>query len=206
MNSSPAWLVAARRGRPPWRRSVDDDSRLRTAVEDVLPLAAEHAAESDREGRLAPTVVKAVVQAGFARHFVPVEWGGHAGTFTDFTRAVTRLGIGCGAASWFASLAASLGRMAGYLPGAGQRRLWEAGGPDTLIVGSLMPAGVAERQADGWTLRGEWPFVSAVEMSDWALVCARAGSENRVFAVPRADYSVQRAWTSLGMRRPRATR
>ncbi|MFE0043898.1 acyl-CoA dehydrogenase family protein [Streptomyces albireticuli] len=176
---------------------------LAARARDVTRLAAHHAADADRERRLRPEVVRAVVDAGFARHFVPRRRGGTAGTFTELVDAVTAVGEGCAAAAWVASLGSTVARMAAHLPEKGQAELW-AEGPDTLLVGALMPVGRAEAVPGGWRLSGTWSFISAVDYSQWALVCATAPGDGqpraRYFAVERAAYTVLDTWFSVGMR------
>jgi two-component flavin-dependent monooxygenase len=173
-----------------------------TAAEEVARIAAGHAQQSERQRRLGTEVVRALISAGFARHFVPARHGGDAGTFQDVVEAVTVIGAACPSSAWGASLTASLGRMASYLPETGQKRLW-ATGPDTLIVGGLMPLGRIRRDGDAWLLSGAWPYVSLVDHSDWALVCAVPTDERsgaRLLAIPRDAYRVEDTWAPVGMR------
>ncbi|WP_199442833.1 acyl-CoA dehydrogenase family protein [Umezawaea beigongshangensis] len=174
-----------------------------TTTEEVAAVAARCADEAEANRRLAPDVVRAVLDAGYARHFVPAAWHGRDGGFLELTLAVAALGEACASTAWFASLTASLGRMAAFLPAEGQADVWSRG-PDALIVGALVPVGRAEPVGGGWRLSGTWSFVSAVDFSDWALVCgtvAAAGApEARFFAVPRAAYRIEDTWFSVGMR------
>ncbi|GGT68351.1 MULTISPECIES: acyl-CoA dehydrogenase family protein [Streptomyces] len=179
-----------------------DSAAVVVAAADVAKIAAEHARAAERDRRLSPEVVRSMLDAGFARHFVPRRHGGDAGTFEEIVRAVAVVGEGCTSAAWAASLTASLGRMAAYLPEAGRRRIW-AGGPDTLIVGALMPFGRARREEGGWRIGGTWPYVSVVDHADWALVCAMTTEERpvaRFFAVPRGSWRSEDTWSSVGMR------
>ena len=172
-------------------------------VREAAETAAKHAAASEAERRLPPEVVDPIPAAGFARHFVPARWGGSAGTFGALLPAVTTIGEGCTSAAWFASLAASVGRLAAHLPTEGQAELW-ADGPDTPLVAALAAAGTAERVPGGWRVSGQWPYVSGVDSSAWALVCARAldgdHQEPRFFAVPRAAYGLGDSWFNVGLR------
>lgn len=177
-------------------------SDLVAAASETAKLAAEHSTAAEANRCLHPDVVRAVIAAGFARHFVPARWGGRAGSFTEATEAATALGEGCASAAWCASLTASLGRMAAYLPEEGQAAIWQDE-PDTLIVGGLMPAGTAEPSPGGWRLSGRWPYVSIIDFSAWALLCAITtgeGGHARFFALPRADYESVSTWRSIGMR------
>ncbi|WP_422742074.1 acyl-CoA dehydrogenase family protein [Micromonospora sp. WMMD754] len=185
------------------RDQLSERDGLRAAAEQVADLAGKRAGAAEAERRLHPEVVRAVLDAGFARHFVPARWGGDAGTFTEVSRAVAAIGESCASTAWYASLTAGLGRMAAYLPAAGQAELWRDG-PDPLIVGALMPLGEATPSDGGWRLTGRWPYVSAIEFSDWALVCAMVRTDGRpqarFFAVPRAAYTIEDTWFTVGMR------
>ncbi|MEU9164267.1 hydrolase [Streptomyces sp. NPDC048424] len=174
------------------------------AVAAVSVLAAGRATAAESARSLDPDVVRELVGAGFARHFVPVAHGGRGGGFTAVTDAVATIGAACPATAWCASIALSLSRMAAFLPEEGRKRLWQDG-PDALVVGSVSPRGRALPKDGGWQLTGTWPYVSAVEHSDWALVLGLAKApdapaERRIFALPRSAYSIERTWSDIGMR------
>ncbi|MFD3523546.1 acyl-CoA dehydrogenase family protein [Streptomyces sp. NPDC058653] len=172
----------------------------------VAEVAADRAKAGEEDRRLAPEVVAALVEAGFARHFVPAVHGGSEGGFTELTEAVARVGEGCASAAWAASLAAYAGRYAAYLPPAAQEEIW-GGGPDVLLAGALVPSGKVERSSRGWRLTGAWPYISGVHHADWVLACAAVRGDDtgeddevRFFAVPRAEHRVERTWSTSGMR------
>ncbi|BCM65154.1 MULTISPECIES: acyl-CoA dehydrogenase family protein [Streptomyces] len=186
--------------------AAPDGSGARSLVDAARPvvrLAAARAADADREAALSPEVVSAVVAAGFARHFVPRAHGGDEGTFLTFLRASAVLGEACGSTAWFASLAATMGRITAFLPLDGRKQIWQDG-PDTLIAGSLLPQGTCERVPGGWRIRGRWPYVSSCTAADWTLLLARPDggdvTQARFFALPREAYAVEETWASLGMR------
>jgi len=189
--------------------AAGDKSTIVTRAPMVAEIAARYAAEAETARRLSPQVIEGVRDAGFARHFVPVAHGGEAGGFTELTSAVGLVGEGCTSAAWAASLAAYAGRYAAFLPAEGQAEIW-AEGPDVLLAGALMPSGKAEPVAGGWRLSGEWKYISGVHFADWALACAAVPAEGpvdpdarpevRFFAVPRADFSIEDSWFTVGMR------
>ncbi|HEY0168617.1 MAG TPA: acyl-CoA dehydrogenase family protein [Jatrophihabitans sp.] len=179
---------------------------------DLTPLALSLAAAeatryaelAETERKLSPQVVEAIVEAGVVRHFVPSRWGGAAGSFSDFSHAIATLGEACGSAAWCASVFGSAARMGAFLPIDGQRELWERG-PDSLVVGALVPGGSVEAVAGGWRVSGRWPFTSGVDHSDWALVCgSSSGGDDdlgpRFFAVPRSDFGIEDTWFNVGLR------
>lgn len=174
--------------------------RPMSPTESATALAAKHAADAAASRRLTSEVVDAIASAGYFRHFVPAAHGGPSGSFAEFLRAVTMLGEGCASAAWVASVSAYVGRMAACLPTAGQQEIW-AGGPDQLIAGGLMPFGRARATAGGWQLSGEWPYISGVDYSAWALVCGVTDQDDtRYFAVPRDAYTIADTWFNCGMR------
>lgn len=172
-------------------------------VREAAGLAARHATAADHTRRLPDKVVEALVAVGFARHFVPVRWGGRSGGFVELLDAVSAVGEGCTSAAWIAAVTAGAARMGVYLPEEGQRELWSAGA-DTVIAGALNPTGRALPADGGWRLTGEWPLVSGVDFADWTLVCALVPQGERqvarFFAVPRRDYRVADTWFNVGMR------
>ncbi|MEU0676997.1 hydrolase [Streptomyces sp. NPDC006172] len=180
------------------------ESGVAAAAPEVAALAAGLAERAEQERRISPEALRAVVDAGFARHFVPAAHGGTQATYTELTRAVPVLGARCPATAWSAAIVASLSRMAAYLPEAGRKEIWRDG-PDTVIVGSVSPVGKARATAGGWRVRGSWPYVSVVDHSDWALLLALVPTgggrpEPRLFALPRSAYRVEHTWADIGMR------
>ncbi|MCF6525771.1 hydrolase, partial [Streptomyces sp. JJ36] len=179
-------------------------TELPARARELAETAARCAADADADRTLAPAVCRGLLDAGFARHFVPERFGGDAGSAAVMLESVAALGEGCTSAAWCASVLAGAARMGVYLPEEGQQELWAAG-PDTAVAGALIPRGSATEVAGGWRITGEWSFTSAVGFSDWALVCALVpGAEGRqepwFFALPRAAYRVLDTWSAVGMR------
>lgn len=201
------------------RAAVGAEPSLRPAG--LAASAARGAALADAERRLAPEVAAGILEAGFARHFVPASRGGAAGGWAELLGAVATVAEGCASTAWCASVLAGAARMGAFLPEEGQEELW-AEGPDTTVVGALVPRGAARPVAGGWRVSGAWDFTSGVGFSDWALVCApvpegAAGPEGAAegpreatgsergrapwfFALPRAAYRVAETWNPVGLR------
>ncbi|MEU9033259.1 acyl-CoA dehydrogenase family protein [Streptomyces sp. NPDC048383] len=180
------------------------DSDLLLRAEELASVAVHYADRADSDRMLSRTVTDGIVDAGFARRFVPARWGGDAGSTTGLLDALDALAQGCTSTAWCASVVAGAGRMGAFLPEAGQAELW-AEGANTPVVGALMPRGSATAVNGGWRVTGEWDFTSAVGFSEWALVCALVpqGGERQVpwfFALPRRDYQVADTWAAVGMR------
>ncbi|MFE6159637.1 acyl-CoA dehydrogenase family protein [Streptomyces sp. NPDC056486] len=171
---------------------------------DIAALGARYAAESEQARTLHPAVADAVVRAGFARHFVPAEFGGATGTFAELLDAVAVVGEGCTSAAWCAALQAAHGRLAAHLPRQGRADLWESG-PDTPIAAAVVPpAGELTATPGGYLLTGRWDFASGVDHARWILLAAPepadGGHRQRILAVPRADFSIHDTWRNSGLR------
>lgn len=185
-------------------------AELQDAARAARDLAARHAPAAESDRALDPAVARALVSAGFARHFVPHRWGGRDGGHLDVIRAVTTVGEGCASAAWCASVIAYGGRMATFLPEEGQRELW-SGTPDTVVASALQPTGRAVEEDGGWRVSGRWSYVSAVLHSDWVLLVAPTVSaadapadetpeHRRFFAIRRDELTVEHTWRTTGMR------
>jgi alkylation response protein AidB-like acyl-CoA dehydrogenase len=177
-------------------------SDLVANAEKVATAAAAAAYVTETRGRLDTDLAKAIIDAGFARYFVPSSVGGIEGSFAELGRAVVAIGRGCTSTAWCASIIAYLGRMAAYLPREAWAEVW-ANGPNAVIVGSVTPSGNAEPVPGGWRVSGRWPSISAVDFADWVLVTPKVDNDRskaRVFAVPRAECEVLDDWNPVGMK------
>ncbi|HEV2636029.1 MAG TPA: acyl-CoA dehydrogenase family protein [Actinocrinis sp.] len=184
---------------------MSSSGEAQTAMTGLLKLAGEQAAQADAEGRVSPEVIRAVVDAGFARWRVPARWAGADRSHAELTAAVARLGEECASTAWLASVAAYAARYLACLPEQGQADVW-SDGPDALAAIVFKPLGTAAAVDGGFRLSGAWTYVSGAEHFDWAVVTGpapgpqSAGQPVRLFAIPRRDYTVEYTWSSLGMR------
>ncbi|MCP3821468.1 hypothetical protein NLX86_26260 [Streptomyces sp. A3M-1-3] len=180
-------------------------SEIQAPLVEAAKLAGAQAVQADAERRVSPEVIRAVVDAGFARWLVPTRWGGAERSYTELTAAVAKLGEECSSTAWLACLAAHAARYVACLPEQGQADIW-GDGPDALVAAVIKPLGTAVDAEGGFRLTGSWTYVSGVEHADWALLTGPApgpksgGQPMRLFAVPRQDYTFEDTWSSLGMR------
>ncbi|MBV1855589.1 acyl-CoA dehydrogenase family protein [Catellatospora tritici] len=174
-------------------------------VDTLAALAAKQALDAEERRRLPAETVAALVDAGFARYFVPpaylpVPERDRLATWEQLARAVAAVAEGCASTAWIASILASVGRMAAYLPEEGRDEFW-ATGPDTVGVGALVPTGRATPVSGGWRVTGEWALTSGIDHADWVLACARVVSgELRFFALPSGGFTILDTWFNVGMR------
>lgn len=186
---------------------LDSEVRVAPSLVAGARQAAEQAAKfalaADRQRRLDPSVAEALVAAGFARHFVPVRWGGTAGSACEAVEALATVGEGCMSAAWSAGVLLALGRMCSNLPLEAQEEVW-GDGPDVPMAGSVVPTGTVEKVPGGWRLTGCWPYATGVDYAAWTTVGAldTSGDEPvfRHFLLPRSDYTVRDTWFNVGLR------
>ncbi|MCX4665743.1 oxidoreductase [Streptomyces sp. NBC_01381] len=171
----------------------------------LVEVAGRDARGAEERRRLGPEVAAALVDAGFPRHFVPLKWGGAAGSFAGLLADAAAVSEVCAATGWCAALYAAHGRLAAYLPEQGQHDLW-AHGPDVRVAASVIPAqGRATAVNGGWRLDGQWNTASGVDHAEWVLLASLTPGDSgvqdhRIFAVARAELSVRDTWQSVGLR------
>ncbi|MER5204907.1 acyl-CoA dehydrogenase family protein [Streptomyces sp. NPDC002825] len=181
------------------------DAPVLLPADHLRAVAARHADEAERTGRLHPEVVGAMTATGLARHFVPRHWGGTAGSFAELVDTVAGAGAACASTAWCAVLLAAHGRLAAHLPVEGQRELW-GDSPDVRVAAAIVPpAGRLVRAPGGWSLSGEWAFASGVEHADWVLLASLDHSGDgapayRVLAVRREEVGIRETWDAVGLR------
>lgn len=179
---------------------TDERSRVAAGAGELASWAKKQARNHDAARQLSLETAARITTAGFAAHFVPVEWGGAAGTFSELVNAVAAIAEGCTSTGWCATLFAAHGRLAAYLPLLGRKSLW-AQSPDVRIAAAIIPAaGEAAPVDDGWELSGRWTLASGVDHADWVLLAAPTAGEHRIFAVPRENCTVLDSWHHVGLR------
>jgi 3-hydroxy-9,10-secoandrosta-1,3,5(10)-triene-9,17-dione monooxygenase len=179
-------------------------AELAERARSLFPLLREHARRADDERRLPQEMVDAVVDAGLVRMLVPRRFGGYGLGFTSLLDVVLELGRASGSLAWVACFWADHAQWLALCPEQAQEEVW-AGGPDTRIATSFAPAGKAEAADGGWLLRGDWPWASGIDHSDWVMLGAvvprgGGGMETRLFVVPTGEIEIVDTWYNAGLR------
>ena len=169
----------------------------------VAPLAAEHAAESERSRTLAPEVVAALRDGGLFRMLVPAAIGGGEVHPDEAYRAISELAAGDGSAAWVTAVASTAGLIAAFLDEEVAAQI--AGTPEALSCGVFAPKGKARIEGDELVFSGRWPLASGVDHADWiGLGCLVAQGEGppayRYAILPSAEVEVIDTWRALGLR------
>jgi alkylation response protein AidB-like acyl-CoA dehydrogenase len=181
-----------------------DDDRYSEGLDRSIAVLGMHASSADRIRKLHSDVVDVLIERGVVRHFVPREFGGTQGSFSNLMQDIRALAMRCTSAAWCGAIYAVAARMAAYLPRHTQREIWRDG-PDTPICASFRATGHAQPAAGGWVLSGQWHSLSGIDFAAWILVCIEPIGEERAprfAAVPKSSQGIRVIddWHTLGMR------
>lgn len=161
---------------------------------------------SEEHRRLADASVDALRDAGMLRLLVPARVGGDQLDLPDMVEAVRTTAWADGAASWVLMVLTAHDWMMGSMSEEAQDEVYAAG-PDTIIPGSLAPAGSAVEVDGGWRVSGRWPFSSGAIHGEWYLVgsiepVTSEDARPRLIHVvlPRADIELDDTWHPIGLR------
>ena len=169
-------------------------------MNDVAALAAHHAAEGERERRLAAPVVEAMAAAGVFRLLVPEAVGGLEVNPAELVETVEGIARGDAAAGWVGAIGATSGILLGYLTEDAAREVFTS--PTTILGGVFAPRGRAVPEGDGFRVTGRWPFASGCEHCDWLMGGAVVEGDlaPSLFLAPRAEVEIVDTWHVAGLR------
>lgn len=132
---------------------------------DVLPIAREHAAETETLGHLHPAVFDALVAAGTLRRWVSSDVGGEDATVTEVLRSIEHTSRADGATGWCVMIANTTALTSHRLSAEWADTIFS----DTAACtgGFGMPAGTARVVPGGLEVTGEWAWGSGTDHCTW---------------------------------------
>ncbi|SHM60866.1 3-hydroxy-9,10-secoandrosta-1,3,5(10)-triene-9,17-dione monooxygenase oxygenase subunit [Cryptosporangium aurantiacum] len=175
------------------------------AVRDLLPVLRERAAETEAARRIPAASIQALQETGVLRLLQPNRFGGHETHPVVFYRAVRLIASACGSTGWVTSVLGVHPWHVGLFAEEAQREVW-AEDLDTRISSSYAPQGKATAVDGGFRFTGRWSFSSGSDHATWVLlgglVIGPDGrpTDFRTFLLPRADYTVDDVWDTVGLR------
>lgn len=159
------------------------------AARALAPLARTEAQRTERERRLSPELVAALIESGLCRLCVPRELGGLEADPAMLVEAIEELAHADGSAGWCAMIAATSGAIGAYLPEPQARAVF--GDPRAVAGGVFAPRGraVVDGDGDGYRVSGRWPFASGVQHCDWLMggCVIYDGEQPRLLAAGRPE-------------------
>jgi alkylation response protein AidB-like acyl-CoA dehydrogenase len=207
--------------RPQDRSAILEMSATRTAAERLLdqidelaPEIAARAAEIEAGRRIPPDLVETLRSIGVFRMLVPRSHGGLELELPAALEVIGALGRIEGSVGWTVMIGSGGAIFAALL----QRDMYDRvyrNGPDTILAGSMQPAGTAEAVPGGWRVNGRWPFASGCLHADWiagACVMTEGGKPIpgpageagppllRFCVLPARDWQIEDTWHVAGLK------
>ncbi len=187
---------------------MQQDERLRNEllaeVESIAPILAEHAALSEKLGRLDAPTVEAMRTTRLLRIACPRELGGlevDPVTQLEVLEALARIDA---SASWGLGILAGSAAIAGaFLPAASARRVYAKG--FSPMAGMVGPNGQGDPVKGGYRVKGRWAFGSGIHHADWAIAGTFVQGQPppagiRLIVVPRDQVVIHDNWQVAGLK------
>ena len=170
----------------------------------VLDLVGERAPTADEARRPDLEVMRTLGDRGLLKLIVPESLGGpevHPTVFMDFTE---RVAWASGSAGWTAMTCNEEAGIASAFLQAETMAALYAENPTVIIAGSGVPNGRARRVEGGWSITGNWGFVSGCTAADrWILTALVDGSDPLElchFLIEADARLVEDTWDTTGLR------
>ena len=185
---------------------------LMRAVDELRPLIAAEADESERLRHMSDPTFKALHAAGFIHMMTPAPLGGSELSFSDGLALAEAIAAIDGSAGWCIMVAGVQHGTCGSLisdPGGAQIF---AAGTATNIAGQGIPRGLARKVDGGYAIKGDWSYGSGIYHANWihsgcvlmndgAPALDEHGAPTVLITyVPRAAIDLQDNWEVLGLR------
>jgi 3-hydroxy-9,10-secoandrosta-1,3,5(10)-triene-9,17-dione monooxygenase len=189
----------------------DADNRAYAAMigraKALVPQLRDRASRTEELRRLPPETERDLHESGLFRIVQPKRVGGSEFDYVALVDCAEAIGLADASVAWnFANLA-SHHWMLGMFDKRAQDLVWNKDA-DALIASSfIFPAGRARKVHGGYVLRGNWPFSSGVDSSEWNMLASVVSSDDeadgieyRIFLVNKSDYKIKDTWNASGLR------
>jgi 3-hydroxy-9,10-secoandrosta-1,3,5(10)-triene-9,17-dione monooxygenase len=188
----------------------DTDDRAYTTMvaraKALIPQLRDRASRTEELRRLPPETERDLHDSGLFKILQPKRVGGFELDYVALVDCAEALGQADASVAWnFANLASHHWMLGMFDPRA-QDLVW-GNDSNTLIASSfIFPAGRARKVEGGYRLRGNWPFSSGVESSEWNMLASVVspedeadGIEYRIFLLNKRDYKIVDTWNAAGL-------
>jgi len=181
------------------------NERFLDAVAAVLGDLRDRARDIEDLRRVSDDSIKQLIGTGVFRALQPTRYGGLELDTVVFYEAVRRIAGACGSTGWVASIIGVHPWQLALFPDQAQADVWSAD-PDTLVSSSYAPTGRVDAVDGGYRVTGRWNFSSGCDHARWVFlggaVLDPAGKpiDFGTVLIPRADYSIDDVWDTVGLR------
>jgi alkylation response protein AidB-like acyl-CoA dehydrogenase len=186
--------------------------RLLADIAVLAPGITARAAEIETGRRIPFDLVETLRSIGVFRMLAPESHGGLELDLPEAIEIIEALGRIEGSVGWTVMIASGGDLFMPLLPRETYDQVYRDG-PDTILAGSIQPAGTAERTEDGWRVKGRWPFASGCQHADWILgFCVMTengkpipaptgeGPLIRGVALPAHHWQIEDTWHAAGLK------
>lgn len=175
---------------------------LLDAVADIADVIEAHADEAERERRLPPATVAALVDADLMRMCVPEVYGGPEVSPPQMLEAIAALAHADGAAGWCSMIASTTSSLSTLLPASSADEIY--GDASAVTGGVFAPNGKADAASidgvDGVRVAGRWAWGSGTQHCAWIVGGAMLDGGMRLCWFPAEDVDFIDTWHTGGMR------
>lgn len=181
-----------------------DAKTLLARAHALLPRLEERAAEAERSRRVPAETIAELHEAGLFHMLQPARFGGYEMELVDFIDIVYTFASACPSTAWVYGVLTSHAVAVATFPEAAQIDVWDKM-PNAVCASAFVPTGSAQPVEGGFCLSGSWPFASACDFAQWALlggsVATREGhgSDPRTFLAPMSQLAIVDDWQVLGL-------
>ena len=200
------------------KRAETASSRdLLAVAEGMLPEIREAADSIDEARRVPDWLAEKLASAGFFHLLTGPEHGGLGADPVTAARVVETLSTASPSVGWVTMIIATASFWTvRVVPDEVRREIFAEVAPGeiqpTVIAGTLVPHGRAERVDGGWRLSGQWPFGSGCHHATWLPTAAWLYDDNgpvqdengvpqwRAFHLPASDCEILDTWYTSGLR------
>lgn len=182
-----------------------------TRAEALLPLVEQSADAIERNRRLPPPLVDAMIEAGFFRMLVPREFGGSELDPVTFVRVIEALAKRDASTAWILCQTAVTASIAARLPPEAARAIWRD--PDAVMTWGPSTDARAVPVAGGYRISGTFAFASGCWYATWlggdCALCDADGAPRRDAAgrpmtrrvlFPAREARMRDIWVVVGLR------
>ena len=162
-------------------------------------VAAANSQWAEANGRLADATVRALIDAGVSRLYLPESLGGLEVDPMTCAAITETLADADPAAAWFVMVANAAKLGAAAWPETMVRELF-GNDPDVVVAASGNRPFEAVPEGDGFVVSGVNSFVSGCHHARWLLSPAVIGGEMRAIILPMSECRIVDNWDALGMR------
>jgi 3-hydroxy-9,10-secoandrosta-1,3,5(10)-triene-9,17-dione monooxygenase len=174
-------------------------------VRDLQPLIREHAAQNERDRKVADEVIAALRDAGAFRLAAPRRFGGLEAGLRAMLDLSAVIAEADGGTSWVTTLS-NINAWSTCLYDATTVDEIYAEGPDAILSGVVSPGGTARAVPGGYVINGQWPYSSASLHADWVSGGVWEVDENgdeidqSMVVMPASAVQIKDTWHVAGMR------